>query len=114
MASFSQGISAQPVHAPRWPAQASLAAAVVAVALVPGVLVLDGRQSFTCAVLGYVIGALATPVFVQIYRFLRSARSRIPTFNPSAKVDRLATVAISTGILGGAVHAFFIATELAK
>ena len=113
-ASSDQYAVSQVVRAPSWPAQAALAAAILAALLVAGDVMLDGRAAFTCAIVGYVVGALATPVLVQVYRFLRSAKNRSPWFNPSATLDRLSTTAMTTGLVSGAVHAFFIATELAK
>jgi hypothetical protein len=114
MASFSQGVTTQIVKAPRWPVNAALSAAVVSVALIAGALMLEGRDSLASAVAGYVIGAIAGPAFVQLYRHRRKQRNQSPWFNPSAALDRLSAAAMTAGLISGAVHAFFIATELAK
>ncbi|MFH5824041.1 hypothetical protein [Georgenia sp. AZ-5] len=102
------------VRAPAWPSSASLAAAVVSVALVAVELAGGARTSFRAAVAGYVLGALTVTVLVQVHRILRRRASGSAWYNPRARLDRLATLAVVLGLASGAWHAFVVATELAK
>lgn len=102
------------VRAPAWPSSAALAAAALSVALVAVELTAGSRAAFSAAVAGYVAGALAVTVLVQVHRLLRRRASASPWYNPASRLDRVATLAVALGLATGAWHAFVVATELAK
>jgi hypothetical protein len=102
------------VRAPAWPSSVSLAAATASVLLVAVDLLADTRTAFLAAVAGYVLGAVAVTVLVQVHRILRRRASASPWYNPAVALDRAATLAVVLGLTSGVWHAFVVATELAK
>jgi hypothetical protein len=104
---------AGPVRAAAWPVLAAAAAAAVASALVVPALARTGPL-VTLSLLGYVLGALATSVLAVVHRW----KSRTIRTNPRRVVvawhPRLVTAALALGIAAGMVHAWLLATELAR
>ncbi|WP_193314567.1 hypothetical protein [Georgenia ruanii] len=102
------------MRAPAWPAAAALAAATASVLLVGVDLLADTPTAVRAAAAGYLLGAVAAGVLVQVHRILRRRASASPWYNPAAALDRAATLALVLGLSSGAWHAFVVATELAK
>ncbi|WP_170297347.1 hypothetical protein [Georgenia thermotolerans] len=103
------------VRAPAWPASAALAAATASVLLVAvDLAAADTPTAFRAAVAGYLLGAVAAGVLVQVHRILRRRAGASPWYNPAAALERAATLAVVLGLTSGAWHAFVVATELAK
>ena len=102
------------MHAPAWPSSAALAAATASVLLVAVDLLADTPTAFRAAVAGYLLGAVAVGVLVQVHRILRRRAGASPWYNPAAVLDRAATLAVVLGLTSAAWHAFVVATELAK
>ena len=101
---------ASSVHAPAWPVQAAVAAALgSAVALVPAV-----QGSVVWGLVGYVLGGLVTPVLTVVHRMQRRAARKNRYYVPLRHLERLLAVATGLGIVLGVAHAWFLATELAK
>jgi hypothetical protein len=101
---------AEPVHAPSWPVYAAVAAAIgSAVALVWA-----SDNDIVAGLVGYVLGALATPLLTVTYRLLRRTARKDPYYVPRLTLERVLSTATSAGIVLGVVHAWFVATELAK
>lgn len=101
---------ADPVHAPAWPvygAAAGAAGSAVALFWAAQGHVLGG-------VAGYALGALATPLLLVAYRLLRRTARKNPYYVPRARLERVLVAATGAGIVLGVVHAWFVATELAK
>lgn len=107
------GLSDRPadsVHAPAWPVYGAVAAALgSAVALAWA-----AQGDVLWGVVGYVLGALATPLLMVAYRLLRRAARKNPYYVPRPRLERVLVAATSAGIVLGVVHAWFVATELAK
>lgn len=101
--------TATPVRAPAWPAVAATASALIAV-----VAILPATSQLLVAVGGYVLGALVTPGFTVAHRFGRRKAANDPFYVPTPAVERLLLVVLVSGIAAGLLHAWFIATELAK
>ena len=101
---------AQSVHAPAWPVHGAAAAALgSAIALT---WASQGDELW--GVVGYVLGALVTPLLMVAYRLLRRTARKNPAYVPRPRLERLLVVATVTGIVVGVLHAWFVATELAK
>jgi hypothetical protein len=93
---FAAALIAAPhrsTHASSWPAIAAVAAAGLAVALLP----VSGSLAFVVA---YRV------IDRQAQQSIRYVRRQLPR--------RLAAIAIVVGLLAGTTHAWMIATELAK
>ncbi|WP_127126727.1 hypothetical protein [Georgenia sp. SYP-B2076] len=102
------------VRAPAWPSSVSLAAAAASVALVGVELTAESPTAFWAGVAGYVLGGIAVTVLVQVHRALRRRAGASAWYNPQARLDRVATLAVVVGMTSAAWHAFVVATELAK
>lgn len=101
---------AEPGHAPSWPVHAAVLAALgSAVALIWA----SGGHGLA-GLVGYALGALATPLLTVLYRLLRRTARKNPFYVPRPQLERLLTLATGLGIVLGVVHAWFLATELAK
>jgi hypothetical protein len=94
---------------PSWPV---IVAGLCAVAAT--LLILPGRDHLGLAIGGYCLGALATPLLTVIYRFARQSVAKNPFFVPRLILDRVLYGFVLLGICVGIVHAWLIATELAK
>ena len=101
---------ADPVHAPAWPVHGALAAVVVSAVA----LVWAAQREVAWGVAGYVLGALVTPLLMVTYRLLRRRARKSPWYVPRPGLERLLVAATVVGIGLGIVHAWFVATELAK
>jgi hypothetical protein len=101
---------APPGHAPSWPVHGAVVAA-----LGSGVALLWASQGDAVAgLVGYVLGALGTPLLTVVYRLLRRTARKDPYYLPRPRLEHLLTTATGLGIVLGVVHAWFVATELAK
>lgn len=98
------------VHARTWPVYGAVLAAVGSAL----VLWWAAQGNVPVGVTGYVLGALATPLLMVAFRLLRRSASKDPCFVPRPQLERMLTVATGLGIVIGVVHAWFVATELAK
>ncbi len=101
---------AAPVHAPAWPVYGAAAAALVSAIALTWASQGDGLWG----VVGYVLGAVATPLLMVAYRLLRRPARKNPYYVPRPRLERLLVVATAAGIVVGVLHAWFVATELAK
>jgi hypothetical protein len=101
---------ADPVHVPVWPVHGAVAAALgSAVALV-----WSAQQQLVWGLVGYVLGAVVTPLLTVAHRLLRRTARKDPYYVPRPTWERLLVAATVAGIGLGIVHAWFVATELAK
>lgn len=98
-----------PVTPPKWPAVIAAMGALAAVALIP-----SGGHSLRFAVTGYALGALLVPIFTVLYRFARQKAATHPFYVPRITLERLVLASLLLGITGGLIHAWLVATELAK
>jgi hypothetical protein len=99
---------------PWWPAGASGASALVAVALVALDLFVLQPVSIPLVVVGYVLGALATTAFAATYRALRDGQRRKRMYRVPVRLNRVVVAATCVGVLAGIGNAVLLATELAK
>jgi hypothetical protein len=108
---FAAALIAAPhrsTHASSWPAIAAVAAAGLAVALLP----VSG--SLAIGIVGYLAAALLAPAFVVAYRVIDRQAQQSIRYVRRQLPRRLAAIAIVVGLLAGTTHAWMIATELAK
>ena len=101
---------AEPAHAPSWPVYAAVAAALGSAASL--VWALQGHVLW--GVVGYLLGALATPLLMVAHRLLRRGARKDPYYVPRPRLERVLVAATGAGIVLGMAHAWFVATELAK
>ncbi|SDS02996.1 hypothetical protein SAMN04489860_0633 [Paraoerskovia marina] len=106
--------SAESVKPPVSLAVVAMASALVAVALVPLSRGLSSSALLSVTIAGYLIGAVVTVVFASLYRTGRNKARTEREFRPQGWADKVVTVALVLGILAGLVHAFLLATEIAK
>lgn len=99
---------------PLWPSMMTAAAAVLAVVMVPLTLDTTSVGAVRISVVGYLLGAIVTPLGVALHRYRRDEAKRSPYFDPRHRYDRLAALAMVLGILASVWHAFVVATELAR
>ena len=97
------------VRVPTWPAYAALLSSLLAAGLL---VQASGRP--VIAGLGYVFGAVITPVFAVAHRILYESTRKNPWFVHSEIPGRIVIVALTIGLVAGMGHAWFLATELAK
>jgi hypothetical protein len=96
------------VSAPSWPAWSGLALATAATVL------LIWADSFIIGIAGYMIACLLAPAMVVVFRALERQARRSLTYVHQRKLARVAVAGLVLALLAGAVHAWFIATEIAK
>lgn len=106
--------SAVRARTPRWPAVVLVVVVLVAGGLVAAQRADDAQVRLAAAALGYVLGALVTTVFASVYRSRGNTARLSNEFRPRPWLDHLVTGALVVGVLVGLLHAFFLATELAK
>jgi hypothetical protein len=99
-----------PVHAPSWPVHGAVTAAVGSAVT----LWWASQQHVLWGVVGYVLGALLTPLLMVAHRLLRRTARKSPWYVPRFTWERVLVTATVLGIVLGTVHAWFVATELAK
>ncbi len=63
---------------------------------------------------GYLLGALLTAIAVALFRHKDIRGRSSPWYVPSRPIQRLVRVALAAGMVAGAWHAFWLATEIAK
>ena len=102
------------VRAPSWPVLA--ATACVAVSFVMVIVEAGARQTTNLAVsaTGYVLGSVATAVFVVLHRVLAQRAARDVWFTPSRSLDLAARALLLAGLACGGWHAFVFASEIAR
>lgn len=103
-----------PVHAPLWPVVAATVAALLSALALPWAVRPEVEQQLWWGALGYVLGALATPLLTVAYRMGRRAARKNPYYVPRPRWERVLVTATVVGIALGILHAWFVATELAK
>ena len=64
--------------------------------------------------LGYVLGAVGTPIFAILHRISFETRRKDPWFVSSKTSNRIVAIALTSGLVAGLANAWFLATELAK
>jgi hypothetical protein len=96
------------VRAPGWPAWLGFALATVAAGL------LVWREVFVVGIAGYVLASLIAPSFVVVFRVLERRASRSLAYVRRSGLARIARITLVIALFAGALHAWFIATELAK
>jgi hypothetical protein len=101
------------VRPPSWAVTAAAASVVASLALAL-VGVSSGFDAVELSVAGYALGSLVTALLVVIHRGLVQRAARQVWYAPRMVLDRIANVLLVTGLLTGAFHAFFLATELAR
>jgi hypothetical protein len=107
---YGTAAPAEPVHAPAWPLYAAVAAAAGSALA----LVWASDRHLVWGVIGYLLGALATPLLTVAHRLLRRRARKNPWYVPRRGLERAMVAATAVGILLGTVHAWYVATELAK
>lgn len=100
--------SANRVTAPNWPARTAAVVCLVAIAL------LVWRPNTPALVVGYVLGAVACPALAVVHRFMTENRRKSPWYVRTSGSGRVLLVAVLTGVAVGVLHAWLLATELAK
>ncbi len=75
------------------------------------VLSLFGVNGF---VVGYVLGAVFGPFFAVAHRYSQEKSRKHPRFVNHVSRSRLVSTSVVAGVAIALVHAWFIATELAK
>lgn len=103
-----------PVHAPLWPVVGAVVAALLSALALPWAARPEVEQQLWWGALGYVLGALATPLLTVAYRMGRRAARKNPYYVPRPTWERVLVAATVAGITLGIAHAWFVATELAK
>jgi hypothetical protein len=63
---------------------------------------------------GYLLGAPLTAIAVALFRHKDIQGRSSPWYVPSRLMHRLVRVALAAGMVAGAWHAFWLATEIAK
>ena len=96
------------VSVARWPGYVAVTATCAAIALL---LLTPGTVGYAA---GYVLGAVVGPVMAVAHRFSFESRQKNPWFVRSLTPGRLIAAAVGLGLAVGLVHAWLLATELAK
>jgi len=99
--------------APVWPLVGAAASAAAAAGLFLWAFLADVGH-LSVAVSGYVLGGLVTTVWFVLHRVATQRAARSVWFSPRPALDRCAMALLGTGIAVGLVHAWALATELAK
>ncbi len=105
--------SAPPVRVPSWPVlAASTATALAGVLVLPAVARAEGLV--TVGLVGYLLGALVTPVLAVVARWQHQRASSSRRFVVVRWHARVLHAALGIGLAAGLVHAWLVATELAR
>ncbi|MBF4765000.1 hypothetical protein ISU07_17855 [Nocardioides islandensis] len=73
-----------------------------------------GHANLLMLGLGYVLGAVITPVLAVFYRVIFENRRKDPWFVRSTRPGRVMTLGVLFGVAAGMVNAWLLATEFAK
>lgn len=116
MSFISESIMAAPtsgesVRVARWP---SLLAASSAGAAALLLVLTYGRHDVPLFLVGYLLGAVVTPIAAVLHRFYLFSRQTSLWFVRNLVPGRIVVTALIIGLAAGMVHAWWLATELAK
>lgn len=96
------------VSVARWPGYVAVVATLTATALL---LFTPGTAGYAT---GYILGAVVGPVLAVAHRFSVESRQKSPWFVRSLIPGRIIAAAVGLGLAVGLIHAWLLATELAK